>query len=234
MKIISLPGYPIMYKMNFIKGRSMKFQFDDFLFSYVYSGEGTMRVTRTDYPLSKGLGWILARNEPITFYTETSMQVIYIRISEDAVTEYLLRAVSPAAFVANKGMNDEDAHVLSVSNHVLLQGLVSGIEAGVDNNFRANEPLTYLKIQECINVLTLVYESVPPLESFTIISLMCCISSLKVGEDNKATSFLYTYYIGWPILPAVVFGRFSNLLSVNRKSTIHIATVCSLGDEIIR
>ena len=44
---------------------------------------------------------------------------------------------------------------MTVTNHVLLQGLISGIEAGVDNNFRANQPLTYLKIQECINVLTL-------------------------------------------------------------------------------
>lgn len=43
---------------------------------------------------------------------------------------------------------------MTVTNHVLLQGLISGIEAGVDNNFRANQPLTYLKIQECINVLT--------------------------------------------------------------------------------
>lgn len=154
MKVIALPSYPIMYKMNFIKGRSMKFQFDDFLFSYVYSGEGTMRVAQTDYSLSKGLGWILSRNELITFHTETSMQVIHIRISEDAVTEYLLRASSPVVSVTDKGMNDEDIHVVSVSNHVLLQCLVSGIEAGVDNNFRANRPLTYLKIQECINVLT--------------------------------------------------------------------------------
>lgn len=38
MKALTLPNYPIMYKMNFIKGRLMKFQFDDFLFLYVYSG----------------------------------------------------------------------------------------------------------------------------------------------------------------------------------------------------
>ena len=73
MKNKMIPDYPIMYKMNFTNGRLMKFQFDDFLFLYVYSGEGTM---------------------------------------------------------------------------------ISGIEAGVDNNFRANQPLPYLKIQECINVLT--------------------------------------------------------------------------------
>ena len=78
------------------------------------------------------------------------MQVVHIRISEEAVTEYLLRATSPAMTDAE----NEDINVMTVTNHVLLQGLISGIEAGVDNNFRANQPLTYLKIQECINVLT--------------------------------------------------------------------------------
>ena len=43
MKNKMIPDYPIMYKMNFTNGQLMKFQFDDFLFLYVYSGEGTMR-----------------------------------------------------------------------------------------------------------------------------------------------------------------------------------------------
>ena len=55
---------------------------------------------------------------------------------------------------AENEVENEDINVMTVTNHVLLQGLISGIEAGVDNNFRANQPLTYLKIQECINVLT--------------------------------------------------------------------------------
>ena len=55
---------------------------------------------------------------------------------------------------AEKEVENEDINVMTVTNHVLLQGLISGIKAGVDNNFRANQPLTYLKIQECINVLT--------------------------------------------------------------------------------
>lgn len=46
MKNKMIPDYPIMYKMSFTKGQPMKFQFDDFLFSYVYSGEGTMCVCR--------------------------------------------------------------------------------------------------------------------------------------------------------------------------------------------
>ena len=49
-----------------------------------------------NHPLSKGCGWILARNEHISFHTESFMQVVHIRISEEAVTEYLLRATSPA------------------------------------------------------------------------------------------------------------------------------------------
>ena len=95
-----------------------------------------------NHPLSKGCGWILARNEHISFHTESFMQVVHIRISEEAVTD------------AENEVENEDINVMTVTNHVLLQGLISGIEAGVDNNFRANQPLTYLKIQECINVLT--------------------------------------------------------------------------------
>ena len=153
MKNKMIPDYPIMYKMNFTNGRLMKFQFDDFLFLYVYSGEGTMCVSGINHPLSKGCGWILARNEHISFHTESFMQVVHIRISEEAVTEYLLRATSPAMTDAENEVENEDINVMTVTNHVLLQGLISGIEAGVDNNFRANQPLTYLKIQECINVL---------------------------------------------------------------------------------
>ena len=55
-----------------------------------------MCVSGINHPLSKGCGWILARNEHISFHTESSMQVVHIRISEEAVTEYLLRAASPA------------------------------------------------------------------------------------------------------------------------------------------
>lgn len=154
MKNKMIPDYPIMYKMNFTNGRLMKFQFDDFLFLYVYSGEGTICVSGINHPLSKGCGWILARNEHISFHTESFMQVVHIRISEEAVTEYLLRATSPAMTDAENEVENEDINVMTVTNHVLLQGLISGIEAGVDNNFRANQPLTYLKIQECINVLT--------------------------------------------------------------------------------
>ena len=54
MKNKMIPDYPIMYKMNFTNGRLMKFQFDDFLFLYVYSGEGTICVSGINHPLSKG------------------------------------------------------------------------------------------------------------------------------------------------------------------------------------
>lgn len=51
MKNKMIPDYPIMYKMNFTNGRLMKFQFDDFLFLYVYSGEGTICVSGINHPL---------------------------------------------------------------------------------------------------------------------------------------------------------------------------------------
>ena len=62
------------------------------------------------------------------------MQVVHIRISEEAVTEYLLRAASPAMTDAEKEVENEDINVMTVANHVLLQGLISGIKAGVDND----------------------------------------------------------------------------------------------------
>lgn len=153
-KMLSLPDYPIMYKMNFLRGRAMNFYFDDFLFSYVYSGEGIMNIAGKEYTLAKGVGWILARNVRITFCTETTMQIIYIRISEDAVKDFLLHASSfPEAIIKMKEKDDTPS-ALPIVNHVLLKGLVSGIEPGIDNGLRANEPLVYLKVQECINILT--------------------------------------------------------------------------------
>ena len=51
MKNKMIPDYPIMYKMNFTNGRLMKFQFDDFLFLYVYSGEGTISESGNNHKL---------------------------------------------------------------------------------------------------------------------------------------------------------------------------------------
>lgn len=177
MKNIILPNYPIMYKVNLAKGHPMKFRFDDFLFSYVYSGEGTMSASETDYSLGKGCGWISARNEPILLRTESSMQTIHIRISEDAVTEYLLRTTPPTATNTTKEMANEYVNVVTVSNHMLLQSLISGIEAGIDNNFRANQSLTYLKIQECINVLTYLR---PELHNW--FSRMNCLQKINLKD----------------------------------------------------
>lgn len=153
-KKLSLPDYPIMYKMNILRGRAMNFHFGDFLFSYVYSGEGIMNIAGKEYTLTKGIGWILAPDIQITFCTETTMQIIHIRISEDAVKDFLLHASSFPEAIKKTDEKDDTPSALPVVNHVLLKGLVSGIELGIDNDLRANEPLVYLKIQECINILT--------------------------------------------------------------------------------
>lgn len=132
MKNKMIPDYPIMYKMNFTNGRLMKFQFDDFLFLYVYSGEGTICVSGINHPLSKGCGWILARNEHISFHTESFMQVVHIRISEEAVTEYLLRATSPAiseAIELARTTPNCKYTLGSVLSHVTLHQTVIGLEA---------------------------------------------------------------------------------------------------------
>ncbi len=54
---------------------------------------------------------------------------------------------------ANYKAEDDDADVEKLPNHLLIRSLVSGIEAGIENDYRASEALVYLKILECLNII---------------------------------------------------------------------------------
>lgn len=151
MKQKTVPEYPVMYKTSVVAGKPAQYRCNDFLFAYVCLGKGNMFAGGTSHPLEKGCGWIISRREPITFHTDTDMQIICIRISEEAVTDYLLHN-----FISCFPPSDERQDCIPIPNHLLLQSLISGITAGINNNFRANIPLTCIKIQECLNVLTCI------------------------------------------------------------------------------
>nr|WP_293488356.1 AraC family transcriptional regulator [Prevotella sp.] len=147
MKKFELPDYPVMYKMNMVQESVNKKPISDFLFFSVLSGTGRMAVNGIGYELYKDCSFLINRFAKIRFETSEAMQIVIIRISEDSVKDFLLHH-KPADDICCDG-----AEVEKVPSHLLIHGLVSGIEAGIDNDYRATEPLLYLKILECINVI---------------------------------------------------------------------------------
>ncbi len=158
MKKYELPEYPVMYKMNMMQETIRKKAINDFTFIYVMSGTGRMTVNGINYELYKDFSFLINRFAKLQFETMETMQVVVIRISEESVKEFLLRYKPTECDNANdkndKLENIEDAEVEKLPNHLLIHGLVSGIEDGIDNGYRASEPLVYLKILECINIIT--------------------------------------------------------------------------------
>lgn len=157
MKKYELPKYPVMYKMSMMQETIKKKAINDFTFIYVMSGIGRMTVNGLKYDLYKDFSFLVNRFAKLQFETTETMQVVIIRISEESVKEFLLRykpMENGATCNENKIAGCDDADVEKLPNHLLLHSLVSGIEAGMDNNYRASEPLVYLKILECINIIT--------------------------------------------------------------------------------
>ena len=150
MKRIETPDYPIMFKMNIVREATKRESVFDYLLVNVANGSGTMNVNGIDYPLNAGEVYLIARFEKVQFKTEESLQLTQIRISEDAVEEYLLR---------NKPVENKESCIQSVEHlprHLLVDSIFSGIESGVDNGCRVPMPLVFLKMQECIGILTYV------------------------------------------------------------------------------
>ena len=150
MKRVKTPDYPIMFKMNISRETTKRTSVNDYLLVSAISGNGTMNVNGIDYPLNAGMVYLVARFEKVQFATTESLQLLQVRISEDAVEEYLLR---------NKPEETTDSRNGSVElipRHLLVDSFFSGIESGVDNEYRASIPLVFLKMQECISILTYV------------------------------------------------------------------------------
>lgn len=152
MRKTTVPDYPVMYKIHIVANGNQLFRYDDFLFVYVCSGTGSLNINGIDYPMEKNGCRVIARGEQASFSTDRDMQVICIRISGDAVVDFLLHTPVPDLIASDSPMDSS----IPLPNHLLLQSLISGIEAGITNDYRANTPLTCLKVQECLNMLVFV------------------------------------------------------------------------------
>ena len=160
MKNYELPEYPVMYKMNMMREEMKKKAISDFMFIYIMAGTGRMAVNGVNHELCKDFSFLVNRFAKLKFETEETMQLVIIRISEDSVKEFLLRYKPVANDITDeansKHDNRPDTDVEKLPRHLLIHSLVSGIETGLDNDYRASESLVYLKILECLNIITQV------------------------------------------------------------------------------
>lgn len=150
MKRMEKPNYPIMFKQNLIRENKNQEALKDYLLINVAEGRGCMEVNDITYPLHQGETYLVNRQKRVQFKTEETLQLFFIRISEKAVEEYLFR---------NKSYAPKKSHpnsVVMMPQHLLINAFFSGVESGVDNDYRASMPLVFLKMQECIGILTCV------------------------------------------------------------------------------
>lgn len=144
------PSGPAMCKVSVPYGRTASYQTNDFLFTYILSGSGSLTVNGKDIRTDKGCGFIIARNERALFKPDRHafLQLVLVHLPESEIEHYLLHNPDPLALCAS-----DTCCVKLVPGHLLLQSFVAGIEAGIERGFRANKPLTFLKMQECIQMV---------------------------------------------------------------------------------
>ena len=143
-------SHPVMYKTDVSSGHISVHQSCDFLFIYILSGSGAVAINGKTIPINKGNGLLIARNEKATFKPAigAALQMVHVHLAEAAVEHYLLHNATSLLRLSN-----DTKCIQLIPNHLLLQSFVSGIDTGVEQGFCANEPLTFLKVQECINML---------------------------------------------------------------------------------
>ncbi len=147
---IKKPDYPIMFKTNIFKKTTEKMSISDYLLVNVVSGSGTMNVKGVDYLLGEGMVYLVDRFEKVQFQTKSSLRLLQVRILESMVGEYLLRNKPMAATDSCNG------RVERIPHHLLVGSFFSSIEEAVNNEHQAPFPLVFLKMQECIGILTYV------------------------------------------------------------------------------
>lgn len=143
-------NHPAMYKAYIPNGRISLHQNDDFLFTYILSGSGTVTVNGKDVHIEKGSSFIIARNEQALFKPDkqTFLQMVHVHFSESEVEHYLLRNPDPLSLPVS-----DTSCMKQIPDHLLLQSFAAGIETRIEQGFRANRQLTFLKVQECINIV---------------------------------------------------------------------------------
>lgn len=150
-KVMNNSSKPKMYKVCLPCRDTYLHQSEDFLFTYTFSGSGLIAINGKTIRIEKNNGFIIARNEKATFKPDKncSLQMVHVHLSESDVEHYLLHNTDPSPMSAN-----DTCCIRQIPNHLLLQSFAAGIEIGVEQRFRANSQLTFLKIQECINMIT--------------------------------------------------------------------------------
>lgn len=140
-----------MYKTCIPNGESSMYQSNDFLFIYILTGNGETLINEKKFRADKGNGFIIARNKQITFKSNKSspLLMVHVHLSESEIENYLLHN---APLPSSHESNDMNC-IQQIPNHLLLRIFAVGIETGINQGFHANARLTFLKVQECINIL---------------------------------------------------------------------------------
>lgn len=148
-------GHPVMYETALSEGQGARHRSDDFLFTYLLEGSCRITLGTLNYSAEAGQGFLIAPR----FDTELEntgrnlFRAIHIHLSERDIEDYLLHNTAPDDNDSDTPADDTRPLYLFEA-HILLHCLGEGIETAVAQGFRANRALTFLKIQECIQILT--------------------------------------------------------------------------------
>ncbi len=150
-----LPDYKVMFKQSVPQGKRLDQNFDEYLFFSVTGGEGALKANGVTYELKKDDTFMVCRKTKMEFSGGAdTLQLFAIRIGVDEVREFLLRTKKVAAPDCA-----DNANVQRLPAHLILRGLMQGLNDSIDNDYRATMPLLYLKLQECLNAVALVQPS---------------------------------------------------------------------------
>lgn len=146
-------NHPAMYKVYFPDRRTSVHQTDDFLFTYILSGSGTVTVNGKELHLDTANGFMIARNKQMVFKPDKGafLQMVHVHLPENEIEQYLLHNTDPLSTSGN-----DTCCIKPIPCHLLLQSFAAGIEMGIEQGFCANRQLTSLKIQECINIVVYI------------------------------------------------------------------------------
>lgn len=148
---INLPAFPIMYKTQIGNVCSENIRLRDFLLIFVNEGVGQVTICGKTFDMSAGFVCVISPNMAVKISTKERLNTVNVRISREAVTEFLLRTNAGEDEVKTIAINDTE--MMSFPHHLLLSNFIAGISGGIESDYRANEELVYLKIQECLNIL---------------------------------------------------------------------------------
>lgn len=151
---ISLPSFPIMYHTQIGDVSSEKIHIRDFLLIYVEEGSGNIRICDKFHAMCSGFVCVVSPITEIEISTDRQLRTINIRISKDAVSEFLMRTASSEE--NSNQYSSGDMPMMVFPKNMLLRDFFAGISGGIRNNYRANEHLVYLKMQECLNILACI------------------------------------------------------------------------------